>query len=48
MKFATLLSLTSGLLTSALAAPLEARVDAQEFDVSGFTAGCLPHGTQCS
>jgi hypothetical protein len=38
----------AALLGSAVAAPLEARIVAQEFDVSEFTAGCVPHGTQCS
>jgi hypothetical protein len=40
--------LFSSLLGSALAAPLETRIVAQEFDVSEFSAGCVPHGTQCS
>jgi len=40
--------LFSGLVGSALAAPLEVRIVAQEFDVSEFSAGCVPHGTQCS
>ncbi|KAK4162909.1 hypothetical protein QBC43DRAFT_301651 [Cladorrhinum sp. PSN259] len=48
MKFTTILATTTGLLTSALAAPLEARVVAQEFDVREFSAGCLPHGTLCN
>ncbi|KAK0649930.1 hypothetical protein B0T16DRAFT_428456 [Cercophora newfieldiana] len=41
-------ALFSALLGSAMAAPLETRIVAQEFDVSEFTAGCVPHGTQCS
>ncbi|KAK5655213.1 hypothetical protein OQA88_6112 [Cercophora sp. LCS_1] len=41
------LALTA-LIGTALAAPLEARIVAQEFDLSEFTAGCVPHGTQCS
>ncbi|KAK4225145.1 hypothetical protein QBC38DRAFT_457601 [Podospora fimiseda] len=45
MKFATLLTTTTTLLTSALAAPLEPRVVAKSFSVSEFSAGCLPHGT---
>ncbi|KAK1750337.1 hypothetical protein QBC47DRAFT_393938, partial [Echria macrotheca] len=46
MKLSTILG--SGLFAVALAAPLEARIDAQEFDVSDFTAGCVPHGSLCS
>lgn len=38
----------TALLGSAVAAPIEPRVDAQEFDVSEFTAGCIPHGTLCT
>ena len=45
MKFPVALTAFIG---TALAAPLEARIVAQEFDVSDFTAGCVPHGTQCS
>jgi hypothetical protein len=41
-------ALFSALLGSATAAPLDARIVAQEFDVSAFSAGCVPHGTQCS
>jgi hypothetical protein len=45
----TIAILVSTLLGSAaLAAPLETRIVAQEFDVSDFSAGCVPHGTQCS
>ncbi|KAK0750503.1 hypothetical protein B0T18DRAFT_320708 [Schizothecium vesticola] len=49
----TSLFLTAGLLATSLATPLTPRADdkkivAQEFDVSSFTAGCVPHGTQCS
>ncbi|KAK0614649.1 hypothetical protein B0T14DRAFT_312159 [Immersiella caudata] len=40
--------LFAGLASSAVAAPLDARIVAQEFDVSEFSAGCVPHGTQCS
>ncbi|KAK0712478.1 hypothetical protein B0T26DRAFT_741600 [Lasiosphaeria miniovina] len=41
--------LAAALLGSAVsAAPVEPRVVAQEFDVTGFSAGCVPHGTQCS
>jgi hypothetical protein len=46
MKFTA--AIFSALLGSAVAAPLEARIVAQEFDVSEFSAGCVPHGTQCS
>ncbi|KAK4172568.1 hypothetical protein QBC36DRAFT_222430 [Triangularia setosa] len=47
MKSFTAIILTA-LLGSAAAAPLEPRVDAQEFDVSELTAGCIPHGTLCT
>lgn len=43
----------AGLAATALATPVTFRDDAkkivaQEFDVSSFTAGCVPHGAQCS
>ena len=45
----TIAILVSTLLGSTvLAVPLETRIVAQEFDVSDFSAGCVPHGTQCS
>ncbi|KAK3380899.1 hypothetical protein B0H63DRAFT_415629 [Podospora didyma] len=41
--------LAAALLGSvASAAPVEPRVVAQEFDVSDFSAGCIPHSSQCS
>jgi len=47
MKFvATALAALTGAAVAS-AAPLEARIVAQEFDVSEFSAGCIPHGTQC-
>ncbi|KAK3356433.1 hypothetical protein B0T25DRAFT_135586 [Lasiosphaeria hispida] len=42
------LAIVTGLVAAATAAPLDPRVVAQEFDVSEFSAGCVPHGTQCS
>lgn len=52
MKTTSIL-LAAGLAATTLASPVTVRDDAkkivaQEFDVSSFTAGCVPHGTQCS
>ena len=50
MKTTSILLAAAALAGSALAAPAAdpKKIVAQEFDVSSFTAGCVPHGTQCS
>ncbi len=40
--------IAAAILGFAVAAPLEARIVAQEFDVSEFKAGCVPHGIVCT
>ncbi|KAL1858925.1 hypothetical protein Daus18300_009795 [Diaporthe australafricana] len=46
MKFSVATS--AFLLALASATPIKTRTIAQEFDVSEFSAGCIPHGTLCS
>ncbi|KAK3998124.1 hypothetical protein QBC44DRAFT_313908 [Cladorrhinum sp. PSN332] len=48
MQLSTLLTLSTTLLTSALASPLSTRQTGQQFSITTFTAGCIPHGTLCT